>query len=136
MGGVGKTSLAITRGRGGPMAAKALPSFTPRAWAAARTTPKQSLKKSALIMACVVGLMVRCGALFRLFFYFKTGANKLVDLIADQKVALGELLIYVVAWISVPNESDDFEKNLAVSPKDWVTCLQKRKRRAPHSRIF
>jgi hypothetical protein len=61
-------------------------------------------------MACVVGLMVRCGALFRLFFYFKTGANKLVDLIADQKVALGELLINVVAWISVPNESDDFEK--------------------------
>jgi hypothetical protein len=30
MGGVGKTSLAITRGRGGPMAAKGLPSFTPR----------------------------------------------------------------------------------------------------------
>ena len=80
--------------------------------------------------------MVCCGTLLLSLLYFKTGADKLVDLIADLKVALNELLINVVAWISVPNESDDFEKNLAVSPKDWVTCLQKRKRRAPHSRIF
>ena len=49
---------------------------------------------------------VCCGALF----YFETGANKLVDLIADLKVALGELLINVVAWISGPNESRDFYK--------------------------
>jgi hypothetical protein len=51
--------------------------------------------------------MVRCCALFLLFFYFKAGANKLVNLIANLKVALGELLINVVAWISVPNESRD-----------------------------
>ena len=44
--------------------------------------------------------MVRCGALFLLFFYFNTGANQLVDLIADLKVALGELLINVVNLIT------------------------------------
>jgi hypothetical protein len=68
--------------------------------AAARATPKQSLEKSALMMACVVGKIVCSGVLFY-------GANKLVDFIADLKVALGELLINVVAWISVPNESRD-----------------------------
>jgi hypothetical protein len=43
--------------------------------------------------------MVRCGALFLLFFYFETGANKLVNLIADLKVALGELLISFVVYV-------------------------------------
>jgi hypothetical protein len=45
--------------------------------------------------------MARCGALFLLFFYFKTGGNELVDLIANLKVALRKLVINVVAWISV-----------------------------------
>jgi hypothetical protein len=57
--------------------------------------------------------MVRCGALLLLFFYFKTGADKFV--VANLKVALGELLINVVARISVPNESRDFYEKLTVS---------------------
>ena len=136
MGGVGKTSLAITRGRGGPMAAKALPSFTPRAWAAARTTPKQSLEKSALIMACVVGLMVRCGALFRLFFYFKTGANKLVDLIVELKLPLGELMIDVVAGIGVPNKPGNFCKNHTVCSKPGIATFQECKCGAADALVF
>jgi hypothetical protein len=118
------------------MAAKELPSFTPRAWAAAKATPKQSREKSALIMACVVGLMVRCGALFRLFFYFKTGANKFVDLIADLKVALGELLINVVAWISVPNESRDFYKKLTTSFEPGIASLQEYEGGAADARVL
>jgi uncharacterized membrane protein len=43
------------------------------ALAAARSAPKQSLEKSALIRACVVGYIIRCAALLVLFLYFKTG---------------------------------------------------------------
>jgi hypothetical protein len=71
------------------------------------------------------------------FFYFDTGAYELVDLEWDQEVmTLAKLSVHVIAWISVPNESYDFKKQLAVCPESWVTCLQKRKRRTSHSRVF
>ena len=76
------------------------------------------------------------GGVFLLSFYFKTGADKLVDLIADLKVALNELLINVVAWISVPNEAYDLYKNLTVSPKRGIACLQEGECSAAHSRVF
>ena len=96
--------------------------------------PKQLSKKFAFILPCVFGSLR--GALLPSFFYFDTGAYKLVDLIWDKQVTLGELPIYIVAWISIPNESYDFEKKLAVCPEGWVACFQECKRRAPHSRIF
>ena len=80
--------------------------------------------------------MVRCGALFLLFFYFKTGANKLVDLIADLKVALGELLINVVAWISIPNGSRDFYKRLTTSSEPGIASLQECEGGAANARIL
>jgi hypothetical protein len=70
--------------------------------------PKQFSKKFAFMLLCVFGSLR--GALFS-FFYFDTGAYKLVDLIWDKQVPLAELSIYIVAWISVPNESYDFEKS-------------------------
>jgi hypothetical protein len=42
-----------------------------------------------------------CGVLFILSSYFKAGVNKLVDLIVELKLPLGELMIDVVARISV-----------------------------------
>jgi len=80
--------------------------------------------------------MVRCGALFLLFFYFETGANKLVDLIADLKVALGELLISFVAWISVPNESRDFHEKLTTSSEPWIASLQECEGGAADARVL
>ena len=67
-------------------------------------TAKQSLEKTAFIMGCVVGEIAWRGVLFILSFYFKTGANKLVDLIVELRLPLGKLMIDVVARISVPNE--------------------------------
>ena len=93
--------------------------------------PKQSLEKSALMMGSVVGKIV-CGALF----YFETGANKLVDLIADLKVALGELLINVVAWISVPNESRDLYKKLTTSSEPGIASLQQCEGGAADARVL
>jgi len=40
-----------------------------------------------------------------------------VDLVGGLKVALGELVINIVAWISVPNEPRDFYKNLTRAPR-------------------
>jgi hypothetical protein len=97
--------------------------------AAAGATPKQTLEKSGLIM-------VPCGALFLLFFYFKTSANKLVDLIGDLKVALGELMINVVAWISGPNESRDFYKKLTASPEPGIASLQEYEGSAANARVL
>jgi hypothetical protein len=94
--------------------------------------PKQSLEKSALMMGSVVGKIVRCGALF----YFETSANKLVDLIADLKVALGELLINVVAWISVPNESRDLYKKLTTSSEPGIASLQQCEGGAADARVL
>src|SRR5215510_11356371 len=49
----------------------------------------------------VVGNMVRRGALLMLIFYYDTGANELVHLMASMRVALGDLLINLVARIGV-----------------------------------
>ena len=67
--------------------------------------------------------MVRCGAQFLLFFYFEAGGNELVDLIATLKVTLGELLINVVARISIPNESRDFYKKLTIPSEPGIAHL-------------
>jgi hypothetical protein len=44
-------------------------------------------------------------------FYFKTGSDKLVNLIRDDQMTFAKLSINVIAWISVPNETYDFQKN-------------------------
>jgi hypothetical protein len=80
--------------------------------------------------------MVGCGALFFLSFYFKTGANKLMDRIGELKVALGELLINVVARIGVPNEPRDFYKNLTTSSESWIACLQECEGGAADARVL
>ena len=64
--------------------------------------------------------MVRCTALFVLFFYFKTGANKLVNLIVGLKVTLGELVINVITWVGSPNEPRDFYEKLAVCSEPGI----------------
>jgi len=87
-------------------------------------------------MARVVGNMVRRGALLLLLFYFKTGANELVHLIASQKVALGELLINLVARIGVPNETRDFYKQLAISSEPGIAGLEQREGGAAHARVL
>src|SRR5262245_45165016 len=104
--------------------------------AAARWAPKQSLEKSALIMARVVGNRVRGGALLVLLFYFETGANELVHLIASLKVALGELLINLVARIGVPNEARDFYKQLAISSEPGIAGLEQREGGAANARVL
>jgi hypothetical protein len=120
----------------GPSARLRPPSFA--TLAAARRAPKQSREKSALAMARVVGNMVRRGALLLLLllFYFETGANELVDLIARLKVTLGELLINVVARISVPDESRDFYKQLAISSEPGIAGLEQREGGAAHARVL
>jgi hypothetical protein len=97
-------------------------------------TPKQLSKELVFMLPCAFASLR--GALLFSFFYFNTGTYKLVDLIWNKQVTLAELPIYVVAWVSIPNESYDFEKKLAVCPESGVACFQERKRRAPHSLIF
>ena len=75
--------------------------------------------------------------MFVLFFYFKTSANKLVNLIAaGLKVTLSELVINVVAWISVPNEPRDFYEKLTTCSKSWIASLQEGKGGASNARIL
>jgi hypothetical protein len=59
-----------------------------------------------------------------------------VDLIADLKVALGELLINFIAWISVPNESRDFYKKLAAYSEPGIASLQECEGGAADARVF
>ena len=84
-------------------------------------------------MAYVVGQIIWCTAPFLLFFYFHTGANKIVDLIADL-MALGELLINVMAGISVPNEPRDFYKKLIGSYWRPATAVGSALARGSHNR--
>jgi len=58
-------------------------------------------------LASVFGALIGRGALLLPFFYFKTGADKLVNLIRDHQVTLAELSINVIARISIPNEAYD-----------------------------
>ena len=69
-------------------------------------------------------------------FYFKTGADKLVDLMRDEQVTIAELAINIVVWISVPNEAYDLYKKLTISAERGITCLQECERSAAHSRVF
>ena len=72
-----------------------------------RTASKKSLQKSTLIPACFVGALIGSGTLLLLFFYLETGADKLVDLIRDDQMALVELSIDIVARIGFPDEAYD-----------------------------
>jgi hypothetical protein len=47
-----------------------------------------------------------------------------VDLVGGLKVALGELVINIVAWISVPNEPRDFYEKLTISSEPGIAHLQ------------
>ena len=49
-------------------------------------TPKQSRKKSALTLAPRFGALIEKCALLLSFFYFKAGADKLVNLIWDEQL--------------------------------------------------
>ena len=62
--------------------------------------------------------------MFLPFFYFKTRADKFVDLVPDEKMTFAELSIYVIVWISVPNEAYDLHKKFTVSPESGVTCFE------------
>jgi hypothetical protein len=75
------------------------------------------------------------GTLLLSLLYFKTGVDKLVDLIADLKVALNELLINVVAWIGVPNESRDLYEKLTASSEPGIARLQEREGGAANARV-
>src|ERR1700730_3916202 len=66
-----------------------------------RATPKQSRKKSALTLARIFGVLIEKCALLLSFFYFKAGADKLVNLIWDEQVTFAELSIDVIIWISI-----------------------------------
>jgi hypothetical protein len=70
-------------------------------------TAKESLEKAALVLVFVLGALLGRGALVLSFFYFKAGADKLVNLVRYGQVTLAELSINVITWISVPNETDD-----------------------------
>ena len=123
--------------RGDPVRPLAqLLSFALRALGATRAAPKQSLEKTALIMTCVVGQIACCGVLFILSFYFKTGANKLVDIMVGLKLPLGELMINVVARISVPNEPRNFCKDLTICSKPGIASFQECECRAADARVI
>jgi hypothetical protein len=79
-------------------------------------------KKSTLIVESAFGAVIGNGAMALPIFYFKTGSDKLVNLIRDDQMTFAKLSINVIAWIGVPNETYDFQKNLAVSPKRRITC--------------
>jgi len=87
-------------------------------------------------MACVVGQIGCCGVLFILSLYFKPGANKLVDLIVELKLPLGELMIDVVAGNGVPNEPGNFCKNHTVCSKPGVATFQECKCGAADALVF
>jgi hypothetical protein len=96
------------------------------ALAAAKSTQKKSPEKSSLIhvRACVGGqIVVPCIALLGLFFYFKTSANKLVNLIVGLKVTLSELVINAVAWISIPNEPRDLYEKATICSERGIAPL-------------
>jgi hypothetical protein len=50
-----------------------------------------------------------------------------MDFIGDLKMALGELLINVIAGISVPNEPRDFYEKLTTCSESWIASLQEGK---------
>jgi hypothetical protein len=104
--------------------------------AAARCASKQSLEKSTLTRARVVGKMILRGALLLLIFHFETGGNELVDLVASLKVALGELPINLVARIGVPNESRDCYEQLAISSEPGIAGLKECEGGAANARVL
>ena len=101
-----------------------------------RATSKQSRKNSALLLASQFGALFDYGTLLLSFFYFKAGADKLVNLIWDEQVTFAELSIDVIIWISIPNKTYDLKENFTVPPEGGITCLQKDECSAAHSLIF
>ena len=106
-----------------------------RAMKAGRAPSKQPLEKSNLVPARLVGALIDSGTQLLLFFHLETCADKLVNLIRDNQMALVELSIDIVARIGFPDETYDLQKQLAVSPERGITCFQKRVTGAPHARI-
>ena len=82
------------------------------------------------------GVLTEKCALLLSFFYFKAGADKLVNLIWDEQVTFAELSIDVIIWISIPNKTYDLKENFTVPPEGGITCLQKDECSAAHSLIF
>ena len=82
------------------------------------------------------GALIEKCALLLSFFYFKAGADKLVDLIWDEQVTFAELSIDVIIWISIPNKTYDLKEDFTVPPEGGITCLQKDECSAAHSLIF
>ena len=67
---------------------------------------------------------------------FKTGDDEFMHLMTtNEKMTFTELLIYLVAWICVPNELNNFHKERAVSPKSRIACLQQREGSPAHAHI-
>ncbi len=75
--------------------------------ARAPPVPKQSLEKSAVILGPIFGALLQSCPIALTFFHFKTGADKLVNLIWDDQMTFGKLSINVIAGIGVPNEAYD-----------------------------
>jgi hypothetical protein len=82
------------------------------------------------------GALIEKCALLLSFFYFKAGADKLVNLIWDEQVTFAELSIDVIIWISIPNKTYDLKEHFTVPPEGGITCLQKDECSAAHSLIF
>jgi hypothetical protein len=59
-----------------------------------------------------------------------------MDLIAGLKVPLRELLINVVAWISVPNEPRDFYEKLTVCSELGIASFQQHEGGAANARVL
>jgi hypothetical protein len=85
--------------------------------------------------AHVLGTRIESDAPLLLFLDPETGADKLMDLIAEEKVTFAELPVDVVAWIRIPNEADDLHKKRAVSPEPGVAPFKQRERCAAHLRV-
>lgn len=64
-----------------------------------RTASKQTLEKSTLVPVRLVGALIDSGTQLLLFFHLETCADKLVNLIRDDQMALVELSIDIVARI-------------------------------------
>jgi hypothetical protein len=59
-----------------------------------------------------------------------------VDLVGGLKVALGELVINIVAWISVPNEPRDFYEKLTISSEPGIAHLQECESGVANARVL
>jgi hypothetical protein len=57
---------------------------------------------------------------------FETSSDELMHLVTCEEMASAEFSIHLVAWISVPDEADNFHKEFTIFPESRVTCLEER----------